>query len=149
MKIRLFFALFLSFLLVFAAACGAAPAAVSVLPEGVTADLDLLAIGENLAYVEVSRMPEYPEEYEGQTVLAKGRFRAFKNPVGEGYLYKILVPDGTGCCTRDLEFIPAGDFTYPDDFPKLDKEITVFGTLTTYERNGMRFATLKNAEIYQ
>ena len=146
MKLRYFIPLLLCAVLALCAGCAASGG--PALPEGLAADIDLTAFSDTAAYAEVSRMQAYPEEYEGKTVMLRGTFRAFENPDADGYLFRCLVQDGTGCCTREMEFVLRGDHTYPQDYPRLNKQIVVIGTFTTYTRTGGRFCTLTDAELY-
>ncbi len=146
MKLRLTIPLLICILALLFTGCAAVSG--PALPEGLAADIDLTAFSDTAAYAEVSRMQAYPEEYEGKTVMLRGTFRAFENPDADGYLFRCLVQDGTGCCTREMEFVLRGDHTYPQDYPRLNKQIVVIGTFATYTRTGGRFCTLTDAELY-
>ena len=117
MKLRFIIPLLLCAVLALCTGCAASGG--PALPEGLAADIDLTAFSDTAAYAEVSRMQAYPEEYEGKTVMLRGTFRAFENPDADGYLFRCLIPDGTGCCTREMEFVLKGDHVYPQDYPKL------------------------------
>ncbi len=147
MKPRVFLLPLLCAALALAPGCAARSAPLAV-PEGVAAEIDLTDFSETALYAEVCRMQVYTDEYEGKTVMLRGTFRAFPNPTGDGMLYKCVVQDGTGCCTRDLEFRPAGAPAYPADFPKTDRPILVIGDFTTYSRNGSSYCTLADAQFW-
>ena len=51
------------------------------------------------------------------------------------------------CCSQGLEFVLAGEHSYPADYPELGTEITVVGIFQTYEENGYMDCHLVNAEI--
>ena len=53
----------------------------------------------------------------------------------------------TACCSQGLEFVLAGEHSYPADYPELGTEITVVGTFQTYEENGYMDCHLVDAEI--
>ncbi len=52
------------------------------------------------------------------------------------------------CCAQGLEFIPAGDCVYPDDFPPALTEINVTGTFNTLEDDGETYCALTDAVYY-
>ena len=53
----------------------------------------------------------------------------------------------TTSASQGLEFVLAGEHSYPADYPELGTEITVVGTFQTYEENGYMDCHLVNAEI--
>lgn len=53
----------------------------------------------------------------------------------------------SGCCAQGLEFVLAGDYTYPEDYPELGTEITVTGTFQTYEEDGYLYCHLIDARM--
>ena len=140
--------LLMAAVLTLAAGCAPRSAFLPDPPAGLTADFDLASASDTAAYARISYMQVYTEEYEGKTVMVRGAFTAVPDPETGGYLYKVLVPDGKGCCTRDMEFVPADARAYPADFPKEKREITVVGTFTTYTRNGSLRCRLANAALY-
>ena len=147
MKYRIIVSLLLCTAILCTAGCAGRSAGPTV-PEGVAADIDLTAFSDTAAYAEVSRMQVYTDEYMGKTVMLRGTFRAVEHPDTDGYLYQCVIPDGSGCCTRELEFVLAGEHTYPDDYPRKDKEIVVIGTVSAYTRAGGTFCTLTDAQIF-
>ena len=52
-------------------------------------------------------------------------------------------------CTQGLEFVLAGEHTYPDDYPKEGEEITVTGIFDIYEEDGFKYCQLINASMEQ
>ena len=53
----------------------------------------------------------------------------------------------TTSASQGLEFVLAGEHSYPADYPELGTEITVVGTFQTYEENEYMDCHLVNAEI--
>ena len=69
-------------------------------------------------------------------------------PAGKNKLYfYCFVSDAAGCCSQGLEFVFAGEHTYPDDYPEIKSEITVTGVFETYDQNGFKSCRLVEAEI--
>ncbi len=112
-----------------------------------TIDIDLSAFSNTMAYSELTNINSTPDDYIGQTIKVKGTFSIYHDEATDKYYYACLVADTSACCSASLEFVPEGDFTYPDDFPELNTEITVTGTLETYDENGTKFCHLVNAKM--
>lgn len=108
-------------------------------------DIDLTIDNADLIYATVFAMVYTPEDYVGKTVKMKGQFVFYYDEVGEQYLYACLIKDAMACCAQGLEFIPAGDCVYPDDFPPAMTEINVTGTFNTLEDNGETYVALTDA----
>lgn len=112
-----------------------------------TVDIDLSAFSNTMAYSELTNINSTPDDYIGQTIKVRGTFNIYHDEATDKYYYACLIADTSACCSAALEFVPEGDFTYPDDFPELDTEITVMGTLETYDENGTKFCHLVNAKM--
>ncbi len=98
--------------------------------EGV--DLDLTQLSSTMVYAQIYDMICSPDSYMGKTVRIKGFFTVFED--GDKLYYACVVQDATACCAQGLEFEPADDLSYPEDFPALDEEITVSGTFDSYQQ---------------
>ena len=108
-------------------------------------DVDLSTMSSTMVYSEVLNMQKTPEKYEGKVVKMKGPFNVTEAN-GNRY-YACIVKDATACCSTGIEFVWAGDHSYPDDYPKPDEEITVVGTFTTYMEGKSRYLQLKDADV--
>ena len=51
------------------------------------------------------------------------------------------------CCSQGIEFVLDGDPKYPDDYPKLDTNITVSGEFNYYKEGVNIYCQLLHAEI--
>lgn len=90
---------------------------------------------------------EKPEEFLGKIVKLPGNFSVAYNQDKTKQYFGCLVSDKSACCTLGVEFeLPAG-YTYPDDYPELDEEITVQGTFDTYDEDGYTYWVLRNATM--
>ena len=110
-------------------------------------DVDLTLLNSNMVYAEVYDMIYNPENYVGKTVKMEGTFAVY-----EGYrrpYFNCIIADATACCSQGLEFELAGDYTYPDDYPDIDSQITVSGDFETYEDDGYTYFRLANAKMYK
>ena len=54
-------------------------------------------------------------------------------------------PDATACCSQGIEFVLAGEHTFPDDYPNENAIITVTGLFDTYQEGEYRYCTLREA----
>lgn len=110
-------------------------------------DIDLTIMSSNMVYSQVYAMISEPDDYIGQTVRMNGLFTLLGDEVTGAIYYGCIVQDATACCASGIEFVPAGDLKYPDDFPEEGEEITVTGTFSTYYEDGELYCTLKDSLI--
>ena len=55
-----------------------------------------------------------------------------------------MIADATACCSQGIEFVPDGDYTYPE----LNSSITVSGIFATYYEEGVyRYCRLIYAKM--
>ena len=110
-------------------------------------DIDLTIMSSNMVYSQVYAMISNPDDYIGQTVRMNGLFTLLGDEVTGAIYYGCIVQDATACCASGIEFVPAGDLKYPDDFPEEGEEITVTGTFSTYYEDEELYCTLKDSLI--
>ncbi len=112
-------------------------------PESI--DIDLTTISGLLVYSEVYNMMETPEDYVGKTIKMRGLYSYYYDEGTKNEYHACIVQDATACCANGLEFIPEGSLVYPDDFPKMEDEVTVTGIFDTYYEGEDLYCTLRNA----
>ena len=116
-------------------------------------DVDLTALSSTMVYSEVYSMMSFPDNYIGKTVKMKGQFAVYQATDENGAFipdqiyFACVIADATACCSQGLEFILAGEHSYPDDYPELGTEVTVTGTFELYEENGYQYCRLGNAVL--
>lgn len=110
-------------------------------------DIDLTILSSTMVYAEVYTMVFAPDDYIGKTIKMNGLFASTHSEVTGKYYFACIVQDATACCAQGIEFVPAGDFTYPDDFPEDGTEVTVTGVFDTYKEGEYTYATLRDAEF--
>ena len=116
-------------------------------------DVDLTKLSSTMVYSEVYNMMYTPNDYIGKTVKMRGNFAIGYEVDSDGsmkedsLLFGCIISDATACCSQGIEFVLAGEHTYPDDYPELNSEITVTGIFETYEENGFNYCRLVNAEF--
>ena len=108
-------------------------------------DVDLTTMSSTMVYSEVLNMQQQPDQYFGKIVKMKGPFNVTELD-GNRY-FACLIKDATACCSTGIEFDLAGDYSYPDDYPEKDSEITVVGTFTIYTEGNSKYLQLKDAEL--
>ena len=110
-------------------------------------DVDLTALSSTAVYAEVYNMLTNPDDYIGKTVKMRGSFAMYHDEETDMYYFACIVADATACCSQGIEFVLAGEHTYPDDYPALSDEITVVGTFSTYYEGENMYCTLKDAVL--
>ena len=103
--------------------------------------LDLTALNQTMQYSQVNQMLYEPGSYLGQTVQICGEYyKGNHEPI-------IRVLDEQACCAQGIEFVLAGEHTYPDDYPAIGDEIVIHGTFNTYEDETGAYVQLKDAVL--
>ena len=114
-------------------------------PENI--DVDLTALSSTMVYSEVYNMTNNPNDYLGKTVKMKGNFAVYQDETTDNYYFACLIADAASCCSQGIEFVWAGDHSYPEDYPQLNTQITVVGVFGTYEENGYTYCQLTDADV--
>lgn len=135
----------LCILLFFTAACGSDSQESASAPQEI--DVDLTAMSSTIVYSTVNDMLLQPESYLGQTVKMNGAFAYYHDEDADQYYFACIIADATACCQQGIEFVLDGDYTFPDDYPEPESNITVVGTFDTYDEAGRIYCTLRNASF--
>ena len=107
-------------------------------------DVDLTKMNGNMVYAKVNDMMVNPADYRGKTVRMNGRFAIYDG--GEGKLYfACVISDATACCASGIEFVLAGEHSFPDDYPPDGSDITVSGVFGTYVEDNAMYCQLTGA----
>lgn len=112
-----------------------------------TIDVDLTKLSSTMVYSEVYNMMTNPSDYMGKTVKMSGQFAVYHDEASDNYYFACLIADATACCQQGLEFVLAGDYKYPNDYPELGSEIAVVGEFSTYKEGDNQYCTLINASF--
>ena len=115
------------------------------LPKTEGVDVDLTKMSSTMVYSEVLNMQQHSDEYTGKIVRMKGPFNVTELD-GKRY-FACLIKDATACCSTGIEFVWAGNHTYPDDYPKENEEVTVTGTFNVYTEGKSKYLQLKDAKV--
>ena len=110
-------------------------------------DVDLTTLSSTMVYSEVYNMMYEPDRYVGKRIKMDGQFAVYEDSNTGAVYTACIIMDATACCSQGLEFVLAGEKTYPDDYPELGAEITVTGTFQLYDENGTTYCHLVDAEM--
>ena len=78
---------------------------------------------------------------------AKGQFAYYQDPVTGMDYFAVMISDAAACCAQGIEFVLAGDYEYPKDYPEIGDEIVLHGVFNTYEDATGAYVQLKDAVI--
>ena len=110
-------------------------------------DLDLTKMSATMIYTTIFDMLVMPEDYVEKNIKVKGWFETYTDPYTGEIYYAVVVPDATACCQQGLEFVWPGNHTYPDDFPKPGKDITITGLYKITETDGVTYNYLEATSV--
>lgn len=110
-------------------------------------DIDLSVLSSTMVYAHLYSIIISAHEYIGKTVKIRGTFGVYLDQGTNTYYFGVIVSDNAGCCSQGLEFVLAGDHTYPDDYPEVGTQITVIGEFNTYKLRGYPVCHLTDAVI--
>lgn len=110
-------------------------------------DVDLTALSSTMVYAEVYNMMVSPENYVGKTVKMSGQFVPYYDEGTGNYYFACFISDATACCSQGIEFVLAGEASYPEDYPSEGETICVIGTFDTYMEGESMYCTLRNASL--
>ncbi len=116
-----------------------------IIPEYEKVDIDLTELSSTMVYSEVYNMMSMPENYIGKTVRMEGDFYTYYDENQNQYYFACLIRDATACCAQGIEFVLAGDYKYPDDYPEEGSSVCVSGVFDTYVDGPYTYCTLRNA----
>lgn len=110
-------------------------------------DVDLTLLSSTMVYSEVYNMMTESDDYIGKSVKMQGAFSVYQNEVTGQLYFACIVSDATACCAQGIEFELEGDYSYPEDYPEIGKNIEVSGIFETYEEDGYYYCRLKDAKM--
>ncbi len=78
-----------------------------------------------------------------------GLYSIYVDEETEKTYYACFISDAAACCQQGVEFDPGEELRSwdPKDFPKQGDEITVVGVYDTYEEDGYKYCTLRDAVL--
>ena len=116
------------------------------LPKTEGVDVDLTKMSSTMVYSEVLNMQQHPDEYTDKIVRMKGPFNVTE--LNDNRYFACVIKDAAACCSTGIEFVWAGEHSYPEDYPEPGTEVTVTGVFDTYmEGEYMRFCQLIDATM--
>ncbi len=115
--------------------------------EELTADLDLSGMSGTVVYAQIYNLMVEPDPWLGKIIRLSGLYSCYDDPLAGIVYHACVVPDATACCANGIEFVRAGEYTWPDDYPEEGSTILVTGRLEIYEESGCLFLHLVDAEV--
>ncbi|MCL2200375.1 MAG: hypothetical protein FWB75_00285 [Oscillospiraceae bacterium] len=91
-------------------------------------DIDLTELSTTMMQARFHHILSNAEDYLGQTIRVRGQYHNM--PFGDEYLHFVMIIPGDECCRMGFEFMRAGDYVYPDDFPAQYGALEIKGVLT-------------------
>ena len=116
-------------------------------PEPIAVDLDLSVLSGTVVYAQVYNIMCDPEPYIGKVIKMAGYYDAYESTERDTVYHACVIPDATACCQTGIEFVWAGEHTWPDDYPELCSQITVTGRMEEYDEDGVPYLHLVDAEL--
>lgn len=109
-------------------------------------DIDLTGMTSTMIYSEVLDMSQSPDKNLGKTVRMNGAFAVLEET--ERNYYACVIADATACCSKGIEFMLNNEYlSYPDEYPKVNTNITVSGVFDRYYEGENQYIQLINAVI--
>lgn len=109
--------------------------------------LDLTEYDGNMVYTTVYDMMFNGDQYLGQVIKVRGIFGYYKDEDTGDEFFEVVISDATACCSQGIEFVLDGEYTYPDDYPKLGTDITVTGVFDYYTEGHGIYLQLLHADM--
>ncbi len=97
-------------------------------------DFDLSKMNYNMLSAITFEMLVEPQKYVNKSVKISGQF--YSELYEEKRYYSVIVWDATLCCPAGMDFIPPEGYEFPGDFPSLEDNITVTGTMLENKDTG-------------
>ena len=112
-----------------------------------TKEINLTTMSSTMVFAHIYNMMISPDEYLGKTIVMTGEFVVYEDPESGVVYTACLIVDALACCAQGLEFVLDETLVYPEDYPKLNANITVSGTFELYEEDGFSYIRLNNASV--
>ncbi|MBQ8092963.1 MAG: hypothetical protein IJ242_05235 [Clostridia bacterium] len=110
-------------------------------------DIDLSQMSGTVVYAQVYNILMDPQAYLGKTIRMSGYYDIYEDSVNNAVYFSCIIPDATACCAQGIEFIWAGDHTYPDDYPEPGTDVIVTGRLESYTEGGYDYLHLVDSDV--
>ena len=112
-------------------------------------DMDLSKFNYNMLSAQIFNIMLESGRYEGKRIRISGEFMTFEvNENGSKTRdFSCITMDPTQCCATGFDFELAGNPQFPKDYPPVSSQITIEGTLHTFEKDGISYTKLINCKI--
>ncbi len=116
-------------------------------PSAPSVDVDLTTLSSTMVYAEVFNMMMSPDNYIGKIIRITGILIVYPDPETAEVHCGVVVQDATACCAQGFNLILPEGFSYPQDYPPSESEVTVVGEFQadrSQEDRGIIFLRLEN-----
>ena len=113
----------------------------------VPVDLDLSVMSGTVVYSQVYNMMYDPGPFLNKVIRVAGYYSTFEDTETGTVYHACVIPDATACCAQGLEFVRAGSYKWPEDYPEETTDIIVTGRLELYVENGASYLHLVDVEM--
>ena len=110
-----------------------------------TVDYDLTKMSKHSAIDFITAMAKNNKSNIGMVVKISGKFNIYEED-GMRY-FMVTITDVEHGHQQALEFVLAGEHTYPDDYPEIGTNVIVTGTFNTYIEDGSTYCFLDDATL--
>ena len=110
-------------------------------------DLDLSQMSGTVVYAQIYQILSDYQAYEGKIIRMKGWYDVFQDMETGMVYFSCIIPDATACCAQGIEFVWAGEHTFPDDYPEPGTGVTVTGKLESYIEDEYLYVRLADADV--
>ncbi|MBP3736568.1 MAG: hypothetical protein J6I56_06070 [Lachnospiraceae bacterium] len=138
-----------AFIALLTAGCGKGDSGGGTGADGV--DIDLTKMSSTMIFAEVYNIVNTPDDYIGKTIRMDGFFAPYEEKIdgNQRTVLACVVPDATACCSQGLEFVLNEDDPMLQDLPETGAKIIVTGVFDVYEKFGLPYGQLLNANMQQ
>ncbi|MFV0379923.1 MAG: hypothetical protein ACK5KQ_03765 [Anaerorhabdus sp.] len=94
--------------------------------------VDVMSLQKDQAYDKIFEILVSPSEYLGKEILVRGIFKREYNEEFQQEEYFIVITDEQGDCETGIDII-----INSGKYPQANKEVSVIGIFSKYEKNGV------------
>ncbi len=128
-------------------ACAASGQGGEETPSTPAFDMDLTVLSDTVLYAQVYNMLSEYDVWLGKVIRLPGTYTAMED-LDRGVVYHAcVISDATACCALGIEFVRAGEYAWPDDYPEMGANIVVTGRLEQYDEDGTTYLHLVDATL--
>ena len=110
-------------------------------------DIDLTVLSSTMVYSQVFQMIVSPDDFMGKTIKIGGICTCYHSSVANKDYYSCYVQDAAACCSQGIAFTLNDSYSFPDEYPINNEEITLIGVFGTYQEGKYFYPMILNASL--